>query len=206
MRERREEEDLVGIVSAFTRVNLRPISFRNRQPKAYRMPMKTLLFVLVILCAPFTQAQEKAEAIYDPQKNLTTVRFKSIQLARDKDRYHSLDFTLHYSYPGQERQTPEQVNFELVSVVKARRLNSDLYVVFVVDGKPIHFSSNRSAVRNPVPGRLWIGEKMVFLIPTEEFLKMAGSEKLAIKMGGVVFEFNDEARELLRAFADELKL
>src|SRR5678815_3466715 len=111
--------------------------------------MKTLLFALLILCAPVAEAQ-KPESVYDPQKNVTTVRSQSIQLARDKDRYHSLDFTLHYSYPGQVRRTPERVNFELVSVIKARRLNSDLYVVFLVDGKPIHFSSNRSAVRNPV--------------------------------------------------------
>lgn len=168
--------------------------------------MKTFIFALVILCAPFAQAQEKSETTYDPQKDLTTVRSKSIQLARDKDRYHSLDFTLHYSYTGQVRRTPERVNFELVSVVKARRLNSDLYVVFVVDGKTIHFSSNRSAVRNPVPWRSWIGERMVFLIPTEQFLKIAASEKLAIKMGGVVFELTTEARDSLRAFAEYLKL
>jgi hypothetical protein len=166
--------------------------------------MKTLLIALLILCAPVAQAQ-KPETVYDAQKNLTTVRSQSIQLARDKDTYHSLDFTLHYSYPGQVRRTPQRVSFELVSVVKARRLNTDLYVVFLVDGKPIHFSSNRSAVRNPVPGRLWMGERMVFLIPYEDFLKMAAAEKLAIKMGGVVFELNDDVRDSLRAFAEALK-
>jgi hypothetical protein len=166
--------------------------------------MKSLLFALLILCAPVAEAQ-KPESVYDPQKNVTTVRSQSIQLARDKDRYHSLDFTLHYSYPGQVRRTPERVNFELVSVIKARRLNSDLYVVFLVDGKPIHFSSNRSAVRNPVPGRLWIGERMDFLVPFEDFLKMAAAEKLAIRMGSVVFELIDEVRDSLRAFAEALK-
>jgi hypothetical protein len=166
--------------------------------------MKSLLFALLILCAPVAEAQ-KPKSVYDPQKNVTTVRSQSIQLARDKDRYHSLDFTLHYSYPGQVRRTPERVNFELVSVIKARRLNSDLYVVFLVDGKPIHFSSNRSAVRNPVPGRLWIGERMDFLVPFEDFLKMAAAEKLAIRMGSVVFELSDEVRDSLRAFAEALK-
>jgi hypothetical protein len=86
--------------------------------------------------------------------------------------------------------------------VKARRLNPDLYAVFVVDGKPIHFSSNRSAIRNPVPGRSWIGERMVFLIPREEFLKLAAAEKLAIKMGGVTFEFSDELRDSVRSFGE----
>jgi hypothetical protein len=167
--------------------------------------MKILLFALLILCAAFAQAQEKAETIYDNQKDLTTVRSHSFQLARDKDLYHSLDFTLHYSYPGQVRRTPERVNFELVSVVKARRLNTDLYVVFLVDGKPIHFSSNRSAVRNPVPGRLWIGERMDFLVPYEDFLKMIAAEKVAIKMGSVVFEFSDEVRDSIKAFAEAFK-
>jgi hypothetical protein len=87
-------------------------------------------------------------------------------------------------------------------VVKARRLNPDLYVEFVVDGKPIHFSSNRSAVRNPVPGRSWIGEKMVFLIPREDFLKLAAAEKLGIKMGGVTFEFSEELRDKVRLVAE----
>lgn len=103
------------------------------------------------------------------------------------------------------RRTPERVNFELVSVVKARRLNTDLYVVFLVDGKPIHFSSNRSAVRNPVPGRLWIGERMDFLVPYEDFLKMIAAEKVAIKMGSVVFEFSDEVRDSIKAFAEAFK-
>src|SRR5215204_3253287 len=168
--------------------------------------MKTLIFTLFILCAHFAEAQEKAETTYDPQKDRTTVRSKSIGLSKDKDRYHTLDFTLHYSHTGQLRQAPERVNFELVSVVKARRLNSDLYVVFVVDEKPIHFpSSNRSAIWNPVPGRSWIGERMVFVIPTGEFLKMAAAKKLAVKMGGIVFELSDEALDSLRVFAEELK-
>jgi len=66
--------------------------------------MKTLIFTLFILCAHFAEAQEKAETTYDPQKDRTTVRSKSIGLSKDKDRYHTLDFTLHYSYTGQLRQ------------------------------------------------------------------------------------------------------
>ena len=54
-------------------------------PKAYRTLMKTLLFALLILCAPVTQAQEKSETVYNPQKDLTTVCSQSIQLARDKE-------------------------------------------------------------------------------------------------------------------------
>jgi hypothetical protein len=141
------------------------------------------------------------ETVYDQIKNVTTVRLPSTKLSGAKGRYHSLSFSINYGYPGKTPTPPERVNFELTSVVKARSLNADLYVVFVVDGKPIHFSSNRSAIRNPVRGRPWIGEKMVFLIPREDFLKLAKAETLAIKMGGVTFEFDDQARESVRELA-----
>lgn len=145
------------------------------------------------------------ETVYDQQKNLTTVRLPSTKLSGPKDRYHSLSVSMDYSYPGKTPTPPERVNFELTSVVKARRLNPDLYVVFVVDGNPVHFSSNRSAIRNPVRGKPWVGEKMVFLIPREEFLKLAAAEKLAIKMGDVTFELGEEARNSVRLLAEEIK-
>ena len=142
------------------------------------------------------------ETVYDQIKNVTTVRLPSTKLSGAKGRYHSLSFSINYSYSGKTPSPPERVNFELTSVVKARSLNSDLYVVFVVDGKPIHFSSNRSAIRNPVRGRPWVGERMVFLIPREDFLKLAAAQTLAIKMGDVTFEFSDELRGSVRAFAE----
>ena len=146
--------------------------------------------------------QQQFETVYDSRKDLTTVRLPHAKLADQKDRYHSFSFSIEYSYPGQIPVAPERVNFEIMTVVKARRLNSDLYAVFVVDGKPVHFSSNRSAIRKPVPGRPWVGEKMVFLIPREEFRKLAAAEKLAIKLGGVTFEFSKELRGHVRSFAE----
>src|ERR687892_518960 len=140
-------------------------------------------FIIALVLCSLCPQQE----IYDPQRNLTTVRLPFTRLSGEKGRYHSLSFAIDYSYPGQTRSLPERVNFELVSVVKARRLNPDLYVVFVADGKPIHFSSNRSAIRNPVPGRSWIGERMIFLIPRADFLRLAAAEKLAVRLGDVSF-------------------
>ena len=157
---------------------------------------------ILTLVASVAWNQQQLETVYNSQKNLTTVRLPLQKLSGEKDRYHSLSFAIDYSYLGRTPALPEHVNFELLSVVKARRLNTDLYVLFVADGKPMHFSSNRSAIRNPVRGRSWIGEKMVFLIPREEFLKLAAAEKLAIKMGGVTFEFSDELRDKVRQFAE----
>lgn len=146
----------------------------------------------------FVSPQQTLQTVYDSQKNLTTVRLPVTKISGPKDRYHSLSFSIDYSYPGHTATPPERVNFELRSVVKARRLNTDLYVVFVVDRKPIHFGSNRSAIRNPAPGKPWIGEKMVFPMTREEFLKLAAAETLAVKLGGVTFEFSEEAREAIR--------
>ena len=172
--------------------------------------LKTLTIILLCLSAAGTAFQDqsptetqiaKIETVYDEHKNLTTVRLPSTQVSGAKAHYHNLRFSLHYSYQGKVHRLPEQVDFDLVSVVKTRRLNSDLYVAFLVDGKPIHFSSNRSAIRDPVPGRLWIGERMVFHIPNKEFVKLASAETLAIRMGSVTFEISAEVRDSLRAFS-----
>jgi hypothetical protein len=164
--------------------------------------LKALVLALI---ASVSIQQQQLQAVYDSQKNLTTVRLPSQKLSGPKDRYHSLSFSIDYAYPGQAPTPPERVNFELRSVVKARRLNTDLYVLFLADGKPIHFGSNRSAIRNPVPGRLWIGEKMVFPMTREDFLKIAAAKTLAIKMDGVTFEFSDEMLVKVRAVADGIK-
>ena len=167
--------------------------------------MKVLLLLIIIVSGGYAKAQDGPRTVYDRENNLTTLSSESINLSKAKDKYHSLDFTLSCSYPGQNRRIPVRINLNLVSVVKARKLNSDLYVVFIVDGKSIHFSSNRSAIRNPVQGRLWVGERMEFLIPYEEFLKLAAAEKLSVKLGGVEFEFGDEARKAVQQFAKAVK-
>lgn len=163
--------------------------------------LKAVVLALLTLVSP----QLKLDTIWDSQKNLTTKRLPVTKLSGEKGRYHSLSFAIDYSYPGQTPALPERVNFELRSVVKALRLNTDLYVVFVVDGTPVHFGSNRSAIPHPVPGEQWLGEKMVFPMTREEFLKIAAAEKLAIKMGEVTFEFSDELLGKVRAVAEGIK-
>jgi hypothetical protein len=165
--------------------------------------ISTLLLLSLICQSP--QAALKVETRFDEQRNLTTQNLGPVRLSGPKYRYHSLDFSLSRSYDGTTPPTPERITFELVSVVKARLLNSDLYVVFVVDGKPIHFSSNRSAIRNPVPGRLWIGERIIFSISYEDFVRITNAEKLSLKMGGDVFDFDESTREALRVFLSAVK-
>lgn len=142
---------------------------------------------------------------YDPDENQTTIKLVPFRIAENNDRYHSVHLSAFYTYSGRTKQRPEKVNVELVSIVKARKLNSDLYVVFVIDGKEVHFSSNRAGIPKPVPGRLWVGERMVFSIPAQDFQTLASAKNLAIKMGGVRLELTDEMLTSIRVFADLVK-
>lgn len=139
---------------------------------------------------------------YDPQKNVTTVALLPIKLSGPTDRYHTVALWIDYSYPGRVPSPPKNVKLEIFSVVKARRLNPDLYVQFVVDGKPMHFGSNRRAVRNPIPGKPWVEERMVFQIPREDFIKFATAKKLSVKLGAASFDLTDTQITILQGFID----
>jgi len=159
------------------------------------------LAALIVLTASICSAQEsKIVTTYDKSKNVSTVTLPRTRIATDTGNYRSLDLSLRYSYQSSTRPEPKTVELELVSVVKAKRLNSDLYVEFLLDGQAVHFSSTRSAIRNPVPGRTWIGERMVFQIPYEDFKKLALAQQLGIKMGSSSFELTSDQLKLLREF------
>ena len=145
----------------------------------------------------------KIETTYDRHKNKTTVRLAPVAISGAKDKYHSLHFAPSFSYPGHAWQKPKVVDFELQTVVKTK-LKIDLYVVFVVDGETIFLSSNRWAVRNPVPGKRWRGERLVFRMPYETLLRITQARKFAIKMDGVIFEVGESQRQALHDFATHL--
>lgn len=169
---------------------------------------RPLVFALVaMLTIAVVHAQEvPIKTSFDEQHNISTIQVPATRIAYEQGKYHSLDFSLSYSYKGTRPPVEqESIDLELVSVVKARRLNTDLYVVFVIDGKPVHFGSNRSAIRNPIPGRLWIGERMVFKIPSEDFAKLSSAKKLAIRFGGTTFEVSEKNLDLFRRFASAIK-
>jgi hypothetical protein len=170
-----------------------------------RLILVTLLLLGLLATSSASAFQSPLlETVYDSQKNLTTVRLPFARISGDRGSYHSLGFSVFYTFAGQEKQVPEKIEFELVSVVKARKLNSDLYVAFVVDGEEMHFGSNRSAIPNPVRGRLWIGERMIFTIPLDQFRRLAGAKELVIKMGGVNFPFSADSLESLQFFSKSL--
>lgn len=173
----------------------------------------TLVLLMALACfAQETKAEAsnqspriapRIETSYDRHKNKTTVRLAPVQISGAKDKYHSLHLVLSFSYPGQIPPKPEVIDFELQTVVKTK-LKIDLYVVFVVDGETIFLSSNRWAVRNPVPGKRWRGERLVFRMPYETLLKITKAREFAIKMDGVIFEVGESQRQALYDFATNL--
>ena len=143
---------------------------------------------------------------YDKAKDLTTVSLLPLQISGKKANYYSLHLTASFAYAGQSFKVPDSFRFELKTVVKGRKLNPDLYVVFVIDNKETHLSSNRWAVKNPLPGHSAIGEVMVMNMPAEMFLKFVTAKEIAIRMGGTRFPLTWIHQETLRTLADKAKL
>jgi hypothetical protein len=127
-----------------------------------------------------------------------------VKISDEKDKYHSLHMLPSFSFPGRQPERPSIIDFELRTVVKAVLLDSDLYVVFIVDGETIHLSSSRSAIFKPVPGRRWIGERFVFRMPYEMFLRITKAKKFEIKFEGVGFEVGEPQMQALRELSSKM--
>jgi hypothetical protein len=141
------------------------------------------------------------ETSYDRTKDITTVRLMPVQISGEKDRYQSLHMSPSFSYPGRVYLKPEIVDFELQTIVRGR-LNSDLYVVFLIEGEKIFLSSNRWGIKRPVPGRVWMGERLVFRMPFATLLKLANARHAAVRLDGISFEFKDAHKRALKTFAE----
>lgn len=156
--------------------------------------------VLLIVIAIVAKGQAEVETAYDPQENETTVRLQPQQIPLSHPRYHTMSISPSFTYSGTTARHPEHIDFEVQTVIKARRLRTDLYVVFLIDGETIFLSSNRWAVKNPVRGRTWVGERLVFRMPLDTFLRMANAQTAAIKMDAVRVDLKQEQLKALKEF------
>ena len=138
----------------------------------------------------------KIETTYDAGKDKTTVKLAPVRIAYEVGKYHSIHMSPSFSFRGQSAATPAVIDFELQTVVKGR-LRTDLYVVFVIDGETIFLSSSRWAVKRPVPGRVWMGERLVFRMPYETFVRVTKAKTFAIKFDGVSFPVGETERRSL---------
>lgn len=150
------------------------------------------------------EGSPKIETSYDAEKDKTTVRLAPMQVSGEQGKYRSLHMSPSFSYPGVQVTTPSIVDFELQTVVKGR-LRTDLYVVFIIDGEKVFLSSSRWAIKRPVPGRVWMGERLVFRMPYETFIKITRAKTLAIKFDAVTFAVGDTHLQALRELAAYMK-
>ena len=137
---------------------------------------------------------------YDKAKDKTTVQLSPVKVSGAKAQYHSIHISPAFSYPRQTFKRPDIIDFEVRTIVKTK-LKLDLYVVFLVDGEAIFLSSNRWAVKRPVVGKRWIGERLVFRMPYETLIKITKGRVVEIKMDGARVPLTDAVLEQLRQFA-----
>lgn len=157
----------------------------------------------LILCQPtghtvsaITSASPKVEGSYDEAKDETTVRLLPVKISNGQGKYVSIHMSPSFKFLGRSLLQPEIIDFELQTVVRGS-LSTDLYVVFVIDGKPLHVSSNRWAIKRPVPGRFWVGERLVFRMPYATYVKITEAKNFAIKFDGVEFSVGKPQQEAL---------
>jgi hypothetical protein len=150
------------------------------------------------------QDPAKTETTYDAEKDKTTVRLMPIQISGENGKYHSLKMRPSFSFPGHQVVTPSIIDFELQTVVRGR-LRTDLYVVFMIDGEKVFLSSSRWAIKRPVPGRVWVGERLVFRMPYETFLKITKANTFGIKFDAVTFSVGETEQQALRDFLTYMK-
>ncbi len=146
----------------------------------------------------------KIDTSYDSERDKTTIRLAPIKIAGEVGKYRSVHMSPYFSFPGHTLATPAIVDFELQTVIKGR-LRTDLYVLFVIDGEKIFLSSSRWAVKRPVPGRVWVGERLVFRMPYETFRRITAARTFAITFDGVEFVVGDSERETLRELLTQMK-
>ena len=172
------------------------------------------LLIILLATTAICLAQEGSPAAsptkgigitYDKAKDRTTVRLAPVQVSGEMGKYRSIHMSPYFSFPSQRFARPSVIDFELQTVVKGR-LSSDLYVVFVIDGETVFLSSNRWAVKRPVPGRVWVGERLVFRMPYETFLRITKAVTFAIKFDGVEFSVGDTQKQALSELLNYMKV
>jgi hypothetical protein len=139
----------------------------------------------------------KVEGSYNAEKDETTVRLAPVKISNGRGKYVSLHLSPSFKFPGRSLLEPAIIDFELQTVVRGR-LSTDLYVVFIIDGETVFLSSNRWAIKRPVPGRVWTGERLVFRMPYETYVRITNARTFEIKFDGLRFPVGKTQKEALR--------
>lgn len=146
----------------------------------------------------------KTETTYEPEKDKTIIKLAPLQISGENGKYVSLHMSPSFSFLGRQVLTPSIIDFELQTVVRGR-LRTDLYVVFMIDGEKVFLSSSRWAIKRPVPGRVWVGERLVFRMPYETFVKITKANSFEIKFDAVTFSVGETQKQALQDFLTYMK-
>jgi len=153
----------------------------------------------------FASQSENVATTYDATKDQTTVALAPMQIWTGRGKYVSLYLSPSFKFAGRRQlAAPAYIDFEVRTVVR-RRLSTDLYVIFLIDGEKVFLSSNRWAIKRPVPGRVWVGERLVFRMPYETFVKITKAKTFAIKLDATTFEVGEKEKQLLGDFLSYIK-
>ena len=168
----------------------------------------TFILGLSLLSAPLTSIRPVASGLspqeltniittYDTEKDKTTIKLAPVQISGEQGKYVSLKMSPSFSFRGRKVTAPSIIDFELQTVVRGK-LSTDLYVVFMIDGEKVFLSSNRWAIKRPVPGRVWMGERLVFRMPYETFVRITNANSFEIKFDAVTFPVGEKQQQTLR--------
>src|SRR6267378_3380015 len=181
----------------------------------YRKRFKGLLLMTFLCPAMCSSASSAGNVQVDPSRQTVgatpsiatqspKVTFGPVQIGGLKDKYKSIYLTAWFQKPVGGSVVPDFVRCDLLSVVKRRSLDVDLYVQLIADGRKFAPGSNRWAVKNIERDPRVIGERIEMKLSIEEFRSIANAKNLTIKYDAIPFEVSDQVLAGLREFAKQL--
>ena len=174
--------------------------------------MKTALILClagVLASSTLSAAQSSRPMVnlsYDKFEDLTEVSTTSANVDNAigrKQEKQDLRLQVSYKCTGDTSHCrPEEVELRFASHSVAGHIRSD-YLVLIVDGKRMRIQSRWSRAYN---AKGWPVEQITAAINVEDFLGLAGAEKVEGKLGETTFTLGGDNFAAIRALAGEIGL
>jgi hypothetical protein len=185
--------------------------------------------MIALTCLTLGYAQERAggplsqpgpgdntqiETSYDPVKDVTTVRLKTLQVYGEplsSSNYKGADearFYASFTYPGQVmRARPRRVLLSLVSTSEDWKYTDYRHATALVDGKLMRLGglvrlpsfSIRNSARSSSED--YTRQEISIALPLKTFLRIAGGKYVRIRMGPREFRLSEHHLGALRELA-----
>ncbi len=173
--------------------------------------MKSVLILCVTLVLALStlfaaqSSRSKVNLSYDKFEDLTEVSTTAANVENAiglKQEKQDLRLQVFYKCTGDTSHCrPEEVELKFASHSVAGHIRSD-YLVLIADGKRMRLPSKWSRVY----AKGWPVEQITAAINVEEFLGLAGAEKVEGKLGDTTFALSGDNLAAIRAVAGEIGL